>query len=1489
MPEDEAVGRAIAAVDAILSAPDRDPGFEPDDEISARAAVVRFAERFANADGWVRSVVEGARAGARGLSGDRLQGISELVQNADDAGAKVVRIAVGPECLIVVHDGRPVTLRDLFALAAPWVTTKKHDPGAIGKFGIGLMTLQSISPTLEVFAGPYRVRLGDEVSYIEDPSLPGFLVEPELTLIRIPLEGEDLDPDAIDGWLETWGHAGMLFCRHVESISLEVEGRVVRTLGLSWVEHRPAEARIGSRAGQVRRRTATAASGQSWAVYTAEVPPPKGVQRARKATSDLTPLGVALPFQHDKGFVYAGLPVIPTDLRVRVNAQFDPLTGRQGLVPDSEWNHKLCPLIAELWTESVLDLFANRPAECWSLIPIEDPREEHEDEVVAAVEAALLEAARTVLPARLEFEVKGIAYPVAHLALEAPELEGVITSEEVARLAGAEEALPTEARDPAGRWRVVHADWTNAGTDLLEPVGVKAALPLLEEGDRSVERTLNLTAVALREGFGDEVAELACVITRNGERVCPPQEGEPWSLVLGEGGLGTELGLTRVLHESYAADAVDANEVAEWLLERGALLDPKDPVSVIQRLAGAGEAGRLLDEPLRDDQLRSLRDAFEMLDSDGQQEFAPGVGRAILIEAYEYGHRGKRVDRVAAPADIYLPSRIDRDPNSFAVAAGQTRGLLWAQDRYADVLRSSLGRAGLGAQRFLRLLGAETAPRLKAHHALTRRYPSDRRMGLPATASDSPPQRAQAMASLHASYTLEDVDSPDLTSVLLDMARDRKAKRRRERAAAIIETLGRAWERFADQVEVTAVEDYYAWNPRGSVRAFWVWRATTIAWLDDSTAHPREPAELRLRTPSTVAVHGPDAPGYVHKDVPVARRDVLAALGVSGDPSTGELVERLRDLRSADPPPATIAADVGLAYQGLAHRLGDSARVPGDLGPTELVRAFAQGPGLILTNVGWRPPTKVFRGPPVFGLWRPFAPQVQATDGLWKALHVRDPSDEDCVSVLQEIARRSDDLDVANQAVVLETLRVLARRLQHSPSARLRRRLSQLALWTTKGWLRSRPVYAIDDRSLAHGLGGLAPMWIPGGEMGQFRSLLPYLRVTELSPDDVSLVRQEAATPDEEMRSIFARAVPLLKDDLARNEPATERALRVDWDELARYEVQIDPGLRVRVHGLQGEPPVVRIAARVESDHGVLYLADPNDLARVDGGGHALARLFEADRRRVAHAWLAACDNAKAGRRAERLLLAEEHAERQRAETDAAIAARLEAFRLQVEEDHRSAATTERTPSRQPARPDDGGQEQGRGDIPRVLVNPSDLRLLDVRGRRSGRGGTTTQQTKTTTSAPRDLPQPAPGGARPRQVTPPPQYTPGSKEAVGLELVKQVLGGDGAEVRDLRAQHGVGADAVDAMERYFELKVYAGSEPDRITLEKSQILRALSTPAFFLAVVSGVEGERASPQVRIIVDPLAQLSMTEASSVGFTGVRTAESLVYDFVRDENDN
>jgi hypothetical protein len=116
--------------------------------------------------------------------------------------------------------------------------------------------------------------------------------------------------------------------------------------------------------------------------------------------------------------------------------------------------------------------------------------------------------------------------------------------------------------------------------------------------------------------------------------------------------------------------------------------------------------------------------------------------------------------------------------------------------------------------------------------------------------------------------------------------------------------------------------------------------------------------------------------------------------------------------------------------------------------------------------------------------------------------------------------------------------------------------------------------------------------------------------------------------------------------------------------------------------------------------------------------------------------------------------------------------------------------------------------------------------------------------------------------------------------------VRRVLGSDADQIADLRAQHGVGADAVDELDQFYELKVSAGPEPDRVTLTDSEVQRALTEPGFFLVVVSEVEGSRACPKVRIIVDPLKQLHPADTGSVTLTGVREARSLLFEFERQD---
>ncbi|MEV5321342.1 hypothetical protein AB0K92_27485 [Streptomyces sp. NPDC052687] len=53
------------------------------------------------------------------MSRDRLQGLSEIVQKAEDLGVTDVRILMRGRELLVAHNGSPVRLPDVLALALP--------------------------------------------------------------------------------------------------------------------------------------------------------------------------------------------------------------------------------------------------------------------------------------------------------------------------------------------------------------------------------------------------------------------------------------------------------------------------------------------------------------------------------------------------------------------------------------------------------------------------------------------------------------------------------------------------------------------------------------------------------------------------------------------------------------------------------------------------------------------------------------------------------------------------------------------------------------------------------------------------------------------------------------------------------------------------------------------------------------------------------------------------------------------------------------------------------------------------------------------------------------------------------------------------------------------------------------------------------------------------------------------------------------------------
>ena len=280
----------------------------------------------------------------------------------------------------------------------------------------------------------------------------------------------------------------------------------------------------------------------------------------------------------------------------------------------------------------------------------------------------------------------------------------------------------------------------------------------------------------------------------------------------------------------------------------------------------------------------------------------------------------------------------------------------------------------------------------------------------------------------------------------------------------------------------------------------------------------------------------------------------------------------------------------------------------------------------------------------------------------------------------------------------------------------------------------------------------------------------------------------------------------------------------------------------------------------------------------MDSGGRAIASLFEGEPRLLALAWRAACDRAEFGHQARHIELADQRAKREQEQIELDIEARTAEVREQIaaaqgsQDRSRGSRQTQSGPSKAAT------TAEGKIESTRVLVNPESLEIVDPEGRLESSG----QRAKRRTSGESGLVEPRQGNGGPRGRSPIRLYTDIAKESVGLDLLRRLLSSDLVEIADLRTQHGVGADAVDSLKNFYELKVSAGAEPDYISMTAAEVKRARTIRGFFLVVISGVEGVDARPRVRIIADPLSQLQPTESGSITLSGVRSAKSLAYDF-------
>ncbi|MEN8655253.1 hypothetical protein ABCR94_32890 [Streptomyces sp. 21So2-11] len=1229
----------------------------------AARAVRLLDEGLRSGRGVHRKMAEGALHGAKTLSTDRLQVLSEFVQNSDDAGAGQLRFLLRSDDILVAHDGAGLRLADVLPLGMPWLSGKTADTEATGRFGIGLSTLRALTTVWEVHCDPFHVRFaGTNLQLAAPPKLPDEISGPEWTVFRIPLAPGTLTAAQLLEWFEDWNDASLLFLRHLRRLEVTAGGHS-SVLTLSWEDVTRCRFLIDGVEHDVNVQHARTTEGALWRVYTAQVAPHPDWERSHKALGPVVPVGVALPLARGmNGSVHAGLPVATLDVAARVHTQFDPVASREGFA-SSRLNAQLVPVIADLWAAGVRDVLERVDHTAWHLIPLPHPPSSASANLLQdRIRTELLTRARQSLAAELAFPVAegGPDAPLADFAVEEAALSGVLDDTDIARLGKAPYALPAAVRDSDVRWRKVLADWRAAGAaELRAEVQVMDALSLFaDDGWQDIARLVRLTAVALKAGHESVLASRACLVTADGRRLRPQPSENAFADASSEAtGPLDVLGVVLDLHPTYAEDNAWAKTVTAWLRGRDCLVRRDDTAAVLRIVSRLGKAGKQLadgDEEMEATRLVALQQALGEMPKKLRDPLGPGIGRAILLNGFAYDKDGTEQSHRVKPGAAYLPQALESaDGDRFEVAARKTPGLIWVRRSYARTLLSAAQAGGLSRTAFLRLLGVADAPRLTLVHEVydradTKMYPGDLRLGLARNCRWSVTGRWMQMMRKGADHTLDDLTSSDLVAVVKNIAVEKNVDERRRRTAALLRTLT-APLTSSDQAVVPMARGHYKWNVTGETAAIWVWRLRETAWLEDSQGQLRPPADLTLRTPDTEALYGPEDPGYLHPAIHQAlatRTEALTALGVSGDPDVSRLMARLRELRdrqddnAADTDaevPDSLRAEALLVYQSLARRLTHRSAEATQTAVEKQIRREFLYEDLVLTDQGWTESGKCFQGPAILRGFRPFTLTGADVDPLWQVLGIREPGLDDLIDVLREISETGAAPDAERESVMLDALRRLRDVISSDDkpmSPGLQSRLRSLPLWTTAGWIKgkSQSVFAVADSAVERVLTGRLPLWKPGGNVQQFTALFGRLHVTPLDVAGAQVSYETGSEDgagdavlgqpaDTSLTDDFRRGVAALQDLLVRNEPETAEAF-TGWAWLAGLEVRLLPSLRIRLDpGGTYEPLELPVEAQIDRGRNTLFLHSHTALTTKAGAGAAIAAHFAEDRSRVGHSW----------------------------------------------------------------------------------------------------------------------------------------------------------------------------------------------------------------------------------------------------------------------------
>jgi len=263
----------------------------------------------------------------------------ELLQNAEDSGARHWRVLFDSTRIVVWHDGTPFDARDVVGVTSIGQTTKRKQQ--IGFFGVGFKSVYEVTDRPQIYSDVWKFEIADVSIPKVLAQRPDF-VPPDGTVLVLPLRANldhERSPKSLYEKATQLDACVLLTLRSIDVIELE----------LTAAAGGPARHALVECVRQERSSIRHEPSGKirTYIIRDDRYDYEEKAREAGRPDQTMVMVGVLFDEEHHKpvpledsaATVYSYLPTREkTGLRFFVQGHFDVPLDRERIAPDSEWN-----------------------------------------------------------------------------------------------------------------------------------------------------------------------------------------------------------------------------------------------------------------------------------------------------------------------------------------------------------------------------------------------------------------------------------------------------------------------------------------------------------------------------------------------------------------------------------------------------------------------------------------------------------------------------------------------------------------------------------------------------------------------------------------------------------------------------------------------------------------------------------------------------------------------------------------------------------------------------------------------------------------------------------------------------------------------------------------------------------------------------------------------------------------------------------------------